>query len=189
VHFYLTLLSAWSQGAILRAGRKTQCFSNPEDPAVYAKFRGDAVRRFDPRGNDDIAVVDEYAELNWRLRRIAGDEARMVAIEVKRIKIEARKNPDLAELIDGFDQKMLETLAVERLNKSNSLINLHRQETRLARRLKQLAPELKRLEDNFTTRIYMQLKKSEAAKQSAQSNDPKPLPEAPPKPQQYKSAA
>jgi hypothetical protein len=160
-----------------------------EDSAVYANFRDDVVRRFDPRSNDDISIVDEYTDLTWRIRRIPGDEARMIAIEVKRIKIEARKNADLAELIDGFDQKMLETLAVERLNKSNSLINLHRQETRLARRLKQLAPELKRLDDNLTIRIHVQLRKAEAAKQATQQPSTATALEILPAPQQYKSAA
>jgi quercetin dioxygenase-like cupin family protein len=58
------------------------------------------------------------------------------------MQIERKQDKALAELLEGLDNISLEAVAYERLLKSHTLTNLHRQEARLNRRLTQLKPDL-----------------------------------------------
>jgi len=116
-----------------------------ESPYEYDAYQSAIFERYDPESLEDIAIVDDYADISWRLRRIPAHEARLITVELKRMQIERKDNKALAELLEGLDGVSLEAVAYERLLQSHTLTNLHRQEARLSRRLSLLKPELDRL--------------------------------------------
>ena len=118
-----------------------------EDPAEYRAFVDTQLRRWNPETADFRAAVLEYADVSWRLNRVASQEAKLVSLELLRMQIERRTDDALDELLEAIgphDRETLEALAMDRLFKSRTLVNLHRQEGRLERRLKNLRDELKR---------------------------------------------
>ena len=125
-----------------------------EDPQQFAQFHLALDKRYAPEALEDIAIVAEFADLTWRLRRIPVHEAKLIAVELKRMRIECKSDKALAELLEGLDEPSLEAIAFERLLKT--LTNLHRQEARLSRRLAALRPELDRL-------LRIQARRREAA--------------------------
>ncbi len=117
-----------------------------EDPAEYRTFVDSQLRRWNPKSADFRAAVLEFADVSWRLNRAAAQEARLVSLELLRMQIERRSDDALDELLNAIgthDQETLEALALDRLFKSRTLVNLHRQENRLERRLRRLREELK----------------------------------------------
>jgi hypothetical protein len=116
-----------------------------ESPIEYQDFQSAVFERYEAGSLEDIAILDEYTDISWRLRRVPVHEARLITLELKRMQIERKENKTLAELLDGLDDISLEAVAYERLLKSHTLTNLHRQEARLTRRLTQLKPDLDRM--------------------------------------------
>ncbi len=118
-----------------------------EDPAEFEQFRTAVFARYAPQNALDLATVSEYADASWRLRRIADQEARLVEVELLRMRIQCKSDRALAEFLDTFegDQGTLTAIAYERLMNSKTLPNLHRHESRLSRRLSQIQPELARM--------------------------------------------
>jgi hypothetical protein len=109
-----------------------------EIPAQFEAFRAAVLDRFAPQAPEDVAAVLDYIDVTWRLRRIALLEADMIAIEIKRL----QDDPAVAQLLPTLTATALEALAVERLFASKALVNLHRMEDRLTRRLKLIQPLL-----------------------------------------------
>ena len=116
-----------------------------EDPQEFADFHSALTLRYGPESVEDIGIIAEFADLTWRLQRIPVHEAKLIAVELKRMQIERKSDKALAELLDGLDEQTLEAIAFERLLESKTLLNLHRQEARLSRRLTLLQPHLDRL--------------------------------------------
>ena len=114
-----------------------------EDPQEFADFQAALNQRYGPESLEDIGHIAEFADLTWRLQRIPIHEAKLIAVELKRMQIERKSDKALAELLEGLDDQTLEAIAFERLLKT--LTNLHRQEARLSRRLTLLQPHLDRL--------------------------------------------
>jgi hypothetical protein len=113
-----------------------------EDPQDFANFRAAVLARYAPETPEQIAVVQEYCDLSWRLRRVPSHEASLIAFEIKRMTLEAKTDKVLAELLDGLDSSALEAVAFDRLCRSKTLSNLHRQESNLSRRLARLQPQM-----------------------------------------------
>jgi hypothetical protein len=118
-----------------------------EDPAEFEQFRNAAIARYSPQNAADLATVQEFADASWRLRRIAAQEARLVEVELRRMQIQAKSDRALAEILEAFegDPDTLTAIAYERLMNSKTILNLHRHESRLSRRLSQIQPELSRM--------------------------------------------
>ncbi len=117
-----------------------------EDPAEFQAFIDAQLRRWNPETPDFRAAVLEFAGISWRLNRVAVQEAKLIDLELKRIQIDRRTDHALDQLLRAIgehDQETLEALALDRLLKSRTLVNLHRQEGRLERRLKHLREEVK----------------------------------------------
>jgi hypothetical protein len=117
-----------------------------EDPAEYRAFVDAQLRRWNPETPDFHAAVLEFADVSWRLNRAASQEAKLVSLELLRMQIERRTDHALDQLLNAIgthDQETLEALAVNRLFQSRTLVNLHRQENRLERRLRRLREELR----------------------------------------------
>jgi hypothetical protein len=150
-----------------------------EDPAEYRAFVDTQLRRWNPDSTDFRAVVLEFADVSWRLNRVASQEARLIALELKRIQLDRNTDHALDQLLRAIgehDQETLEALAMDRLFKSRTLVNLHRQEGRLERRLKHLREELKRLAVLANMRrLALEREAEEAAEAQAagpQQNEP-----------------
>ena len=116
-----------------------------EDPQEFADFRTDVLARYAPETPEQHTTIDEYCDLTWRLHRVPVHEARLIAFEIKRMRLETKSDKFLAELLEGLDPIALEAVAFERLCQSKTLTNLHRQENNLARRLARLQPQLDQL--------------------------------------------
>lgn len=112
-----------------------------ENEQEFLAVRAAAEQRYAPQTAAETALVAEYVDLHWRLRRIPAHEAKLIALELVRM----RTDPAIADLLASLDELALEALALERLMQSHTLTNLHRQEARLTRRIAALKPELNRL--------------------------------------------
>ena len=107
-----------------------------EDPAEYHAFVQMQIDEWEPEGTDFHAAVREYADICWRLQRVAVHEAKLMAIEVLRMQIDRKTHEKLSELMLALGEAnpvVLEALAVDRLFKSRTLTNLHRHERSLNR--------------------------------------------------------
>ena len=121
-----------------------------ELPAQFEAFRATVLDRFSPKAPEDVATVLDYIDCTWRLRRIAVLEAELITIEIKRL----ADDPQLAQLLPNLTVNALEALAIERLFASKALVNLHRLEDRLSRRLARIQPPLDFLADRANEREY-----------------------------------
>lgn len=152
-----------------------------EDPAEYRAFVDTQLRRWNPETPDFRAAVLEFADISWRLNRAASQEAKLISLELLRMQIERRSDDALDQLltaIGAHDQEALEALALDRLLQSRTLVNLHRQENRLERRLRRLREELKHFVYLAGMRRRAQERESEEAAAAERQN------ELPPPPQQ-----
>ena len=137
-----------------------------EDSAEFASFQSNLITQYDPQDCEDTAIVASYVDTLWRLRRVPVHEAKLITIELVRMKLSAQQDDKpLQTLMSALDPESLETLAVERLSKT--LLNLHRQEARLNRKLKDLKPDLDRIMHQSKLR-YMEHLKQQKAQQDAQ---------------------
>jgi hypothetical protein len=78
----------------------------------------------------------------------------------------AKDDPALANLLTAIgdsDPIAIETLALDRLSSSKTLLNLHRQEQRLNNKLKALKPDLERIMMSSRKRYVEHLRKQTAA--------------------------
>jgi hypothetical protein len=154
-----------------------------EDPAEFERFQSNLVTQYDPQDCEDTAIVAAYVDTLWRLRRVPVHEAKLIGIELVRMKLAASNDRDLKDLMSALDLESLETLAIERLSKS--LLNLHRQEARLNRKLKDLKPDLDRIMHQSKLRylehIKQQKSKNEAQMRTQQNElvQQKPIPAEP----------
>jgi hypothetical protein len=136
-----------------------------EDPAEFERFQSNLVTQYDPQDCEDTAIVAAYVDTLWRLRRVPVHEAKLIGIELLRMNLAAKQDRDLQDLLSALDPESLETLAIERLSKS--LLNLHRQEARLNRKLKDLKPDLDRIMHQSKLR-YLEHVKQQKAQNEAQ---------------------
>jgi hypothetical protein len=136
-----------------------------EDQAEFERFQSNLITQYDPQDCEDTATVASYVDTLWRLRRVPVHEAKLIGIELLRMNLQAAKDPDLKSLMSSLDPESKETLAIERLSKS--LLNLHRQEARLNRKLKDLKPDLDRIMHHSKLR-YLEHIKQQKAQQDAQ---------------------
>jgi hypothetical protein len=136
-----------------------------EDQAEFERFQSNLITQYDPQDCEDTATVASYVDTLWRLRRVPVHEAKLIGIELLRMNLQAAKDPDLKSLMSSLDPESKETLAIERLSKS--LLNLHRQEARLNRKLKDLKPDLDRIMHQSKLR-YLEHIKQQKAQQDAQ---------------------
>jgi hypothetical protein len=142
-----------------------------EDPAEFEAFQSNVVTQYDPQDAEDTAIVSSYVDTMWRLRRIPAQESRLIAIEVLRMKLSAKDDPALANLLTALgdsDPIAIEALALDRLSNSKTLLNLHRQEQRLNNKLKALKPDLDRIMMSSKKRYVEYLNKQKAAAQIPQ---------------------
>lgn len=122
-----------------------------ESPAQFEAFRAAILDRFSPQAPEDIAAILDYVDVTWRLRRIAILEAEMIALEIQRM----QDDPAIARLLPTLTPNASEALAVERLFASRALVNLHRMEDRLTRRLKINQPLFDFLAERANEREYL----------------------------------
>lgn len=122
-----------------------------EMPEQFEAFRAAVLDRFAPQAPEDVAAVLDYIDATWRLRRIALHEAELIALEVKRM----RDDPTLASILPSLSPTAAEALAVERLFASKALVNLHRLEERLSRRLARVKPILDFLAERANEREFI----------------------------------
>jgi uncharacterized protein YchJ len=122
-----------------------------ESPARYEAFRAAVLDRFAPKAPEDIATVVEYIDVTWRLRRIPAQEAELIALEIQRI----HDDPALNQLVPTLTPTALEALALERLFNGKALLNLHRLENNLNRRLARMQPNLDFLAERANEREYL----------------------------------
>jgi hypothetical protein len=156
-----------------------------EDQAEFEAFQSNVITQYDPQDAEDTAIVLAYVDVMWRLRRVPTQESRLIAIEILRMKLGAKDEPALANLLTAIgdaDPIAIETLALDRLSNSKTLLNLHRQEQRLNNKLKSLKPDLDRLMMSSKKRYVEHLNKLRTA--AAIKNSPEPtqqneLPTAP----------
>jgi hypothetical protein len=158
-----------------------------EDPAEFEAFQSNVVNQYDPQDAEDTVIVLAYVDTMWRLRRVPAQESRLITIEILRMKMSAKDDPALANLLTALGQSdpiAIETLALDRLSSSKTLLNLHRQEQRLNHKLKSLKPDLERIMLSSKTRYLEYLRKQSAAadpQKPAQQNElptPEPSTEA-----------
>ena len=138
-----------------------------ENPHEFAAFLDAALARFAPETPEQTAAVHEYVDLTWRLQRIPSHEARLIAFDIKRMRLESKTDKILAELLDGLDSLDLEAVAFDRLCQSKTLVNLHRHENHLSRRLKGLQPQLDHLLEIQRRRRHVELLHAKAGAASA----------------------
>jgi hypothetical protein len=161
-----------------------------EDQAEFDSFQSSIVTQYDPQDAEDTSIVLAYVDTLWRLRRVPVHESRLIGIELLRMKFAAKDDRDLSAFMSALDPQSLETLALERLSNSKTLLNLHRQESRLNRKLKDLKPDLERIMHNSKVRYIEYLRQQKAASQEAQmSPRQNELVAAESKPDQKESAA
>jgi hypothetical protein len=138
-----------------------------EDPAEFESFQSSVVTQYDPQDAEDTAIVSAYVDTMWRLRRVPAQESRLISIEILRMKLAAKDDPALANILTAIgeaDPIAIETLALDRLSSSSkTLLNLHRQEQRLNNKLKSLKPDLDRIMHASRTRYVEHLRKQAAA--------------------------
>jgi hypothetical protein len=144
-----------------------------EDSAEFERFQSNLITQYDPQDCEDTAIVAAYVDTLWRLRRVPVHEAKLITIELVRMKLSAQQDDKpLQTLMSALDPESLETLAVERLSKT--LLNLHRQEARLNRKLKDLKPDLDRIMHQSKVRYIEHLKQQKAQQDTqmrAQQNE------------------
>jgi hypothetical protein len=138
-----------------------------EDPAEFERFQSNLVTQYDPQDCEDTAIVAAYVDTLWRLRRVPVHEAKLIGIELLRMNLDASNDRDLKDLMSALDPESKETLALERLSENKTLLNLHRQEARLNRKLKDLKPDLDRIMRQSKLR-YIEHVKQQKAQQDAQ---------------------
>jgi hypothetical protein len=131
-----------------------------EDPAEFERFQSNLITQYDPQDCEDTVIVAAYVDTLWRLRRVPVHEAKLIGIELVRMKLSAQDDKPLQTLLSALDPESLETLALERLSKT--LLNLHRQEARLNRKLKDLAPDLERIMHQSKVRYIEHLKQQKS---------------------------
>jgi hypothetical protein len=131
-----------------------------EMPAQFEAFRAAVLDRFAPQAPEDVASVLEYIDATWRLRRIALHEAELITLEIKRM----QDDPALAQLLPTLTATASEALAVERLFASKALVNLHRLEDRLSRRLARVKPIIDFLGERANEREYLRRQAEAQAK-------------------------
>jgi hypothetical protein len=107
-----------------------------ESVAEYHLFVNAFLQRYEPKNLLDNCAVTELADLHWRLRRAAAQEAAIINLEMKLIL------RDEQEAASKLDQQELQALAYTRLNESRVLPNLFSQEGRLSRRAEKLQKAL-----------------------------------------------
>jgi hypothetical protein len=137
-----------------------------EDPKEFEAFQTNVITQYDPQDAEDTAIVSSYVDTMWRLRRIPAQESRLLTIEILRMKMAAKDEPALAGLLSAIgesDPVAIETLALDRLSGSKTLLNLHRQEQRLNNKLKALKPDLERIMRSSQKRWVEHLRKQNAA--------------------------
>jgi hypothetical protein len=148
-----------------------------EDPAEFEAFQSNVITQYDPQDAEDTAIVSAYVDTMWRLRRVPAQESRLITIEILRMKLAAKDDPALADLLKAIgdaDPIAVETLALDRLSGSKTLLNLHRQEQRLNNKLKALKPDLERIMASSRNRYVEYLRKQNAARnpeQPSQQNE------------------
>lgn len=136
----------------LTHGLTSKCPVLPSEmPAQFEAFRAAVLDRFVPQAPEDVATVLDYVDATWRLRRIALHEAELITLEVKRL----QDDPAVAQLLPTLTPTASEALAVERLFASKALVNLHRLEDRLTRRLARIQPLLDFLAERANEREYV----------------------------------
>jgi hypothetical protein len=143
-----------------------------EDQAEFERFQSNFITQYDPQDCEDTAIVAAYVDTMWRLRRVPVHEAKLIKIELVRMTLAAPDDKPLQTLMSALDPESLETLAIERLSKS--LLNLHRQEARLNRKLKDLKPDLDRIMRQSKLRYIEHLKQQKSEKDEqmrAQQNE------------------
>jgi hypothetical protein len=146
-----------------------------EDPAEFEAFQSNVITQYDPQDAEDTAIVSAYVDTMWRLRRIPAQESRLLAIEILRMKLAAKDDQPLANLLAAIgesDPIAIEALALDRLSNSKTLLNLHRQEQRLNNKLKALKPDLDRIMMSSKKRYVEYINKQKSA--AAISNQPEP---------------
>jgi hypothetical protein len=141
-----------------------------EDQSEYDHFLNQTVTQYDPQDSEDTAIVHAYVDTMWRVRRVPSQEARYIALEIRRIQMAAAEDRQLSAFISPMDPVTLEMFAQERLSESRTLLNLHRQEQRLNRKLKDLKPDLDRIMNSSKRRYLEHIRKTEAAR-DAQMRD------------------
>jgi hypothetical protein len=148
-----------------------------EDSAEFEAFQSNVVTQYDPQDAEDTAIVLAYVDVMWRLRRVPTQESSLIKIEILRMKLAAKDDPALASLLTALgdsDPVAIETLALDRLSSSKTLLNLHRQEQRLNNKLKALKPDLDRIMMSSRKRYVEYLNKQNAARdpqQPSQQNE------------------
>lgn len=135
-----------------------------EPPAQFEAFRAAVLDRFSPQAPEDVAAVLDYIDATWRLRRIALHEAELITLEIRRM----QDDPALAQILPTLTPTAAEALAVERLFASKALVNLHRLEERLNRRLARVKPILDFLAERANEREF--LRRQSSAQTNPQNN-------------------
>ena len=134
-----------------------------EDQSEYDHFLSQTITQYDLQDSEDTAIVHAYVDTMLRVRRVPSQEGRYIALEIRRIQMAAAEDRQLRDFIAPMDPVTLEMFAQERLSESRTLLNLHRQEQRLNRKLKDLKPDLERIMNNSKRRYLEHLRKTQAA--------------------------
>jgi hypothetical protein len=163
-----------SQNAITHGLTAQSPLLPSENPAGYEAFLASARTRLSPDNPEFDALVVEYADITWRLRRAAAHEAKLIHLECTRMQIERQDDDDLDDLLNaieeaGNDAETLEALAVDRLFQSKTLVNLHRQEDRLNRRLVRVKAEIEQEKKRVAEDRERKAKAEKAAMVAAQN--------------------
>jgi hypothetical protein len=153
-----------------------------EDPAEFEAFQSNVITQYDPQDAEDTAIVSAYVDTMWRLRRVPVQESRLISIEILRMKLSAKDDPALANLLKALgdsDSVAIETLALDRLSSSRTLLNLHRQEQRLNNKLKALKPDLDRIMMSSRKRWVEHLRNQNASRDPQKPSQQNELPATP----------
>jgi hypothetical protein len=119
-----------------------------EDPAEFEAYRDSYFEMWKPETPHFRKLVAQYADISWRLDRSGSQEAQFIRNEVKQIQISVKDSDRLNQLVKAIgkdDPLALEALAMSRLFQGRTLINLHRHEDRLQRRLNKVRAEIDEL--------------------------------------------
>jgi len=119
-----------SRNAISHGLTSAHCLLPTEDPADFAAHLQSYRDTFQPQHPQSLEMVDELADLRWRLQRVPVFEAQILSVEAHRLQHDEQLRP----LTDGLSQPQILALAFTRLVERKVLQNLHNQEARLNRR-------------------------------------------------------
>lgn len=130
---------ASSQNAQSHGLTTSQALLPGEDPAEYQEHHQDYADRYRPQSTVDQDLVNELADLRWRLRRVPGFEVALLNAECTRLTTEPEFEPLLKNVTSATQ---ILALAFTRLLSTRVLPNLFHQEARLARRAERLQAQL-----------------------------------------------